>query len=122
MRASDKVLHDFAVALTVLLIAVLPVALLAACGEPVVGTVVSQNHRPSWVELYSQPMYGSRCSGTGKSRSCYSTVVGYYPATRFHAERWDLIVRDANGKNHTVSVHHQTFLNRPVGSSFSEVK
>lgn len=94
--------------------------LLAACGAPVDGTVVSTNHRPAWTELYSQPMYGTRCYGTGTTRSCTSTVIGYYPATRRHAEQWDLIVRDAKGKNHTVRVHQQTWLNKPVGSHFSE--
>lgn len=101
-------------------LALVALALLLACGAPVTGTVVSHNHRPAWVEHYAQPIYSHVCFGTGTTRTCTQSVVGYYPASRFHDERWDLIVKDAKGKNHTIGVHQQTYLNKPVGSSFTE--
>lgn len=87
--------------------------LFAACGEPVVGTVVGK----SYDDADTWTTYRQSCTGSGSTRSCHQV-----PDQRFDPEHYELRVRlDSDpDKTKTVRVDPGTYTATKVGAHYAE--
>jgi hypothetical protein len=98
-------------------LALILAAVLMACGGPVKGTVVGKTHEDAHTYIHLQPIPHTHCTG-GKYPSCFTTFT-YIPMPMTDDEDWYLVVRDAEGKDHSVSVTHETHDGYDIGDYVS---
>lgn len=77
----------------------LATALLAGCADVTSGTVEKKSYVPPYTWTYMQPLYGTRCSGSGSSFSCSTYVITYVPQQETDPECWRLDLLADNGKD-----------------------
>jgi hypothetical protein len=111
---------------TLLALPLLGALLLAGCGDPVEGTVVSKSHRDPWSETVMIPQYRQQCSSyynpssKTTSQRCTQVLSHYIPTTRHHEETWSLQVDDeSTEKLRWTNVTQRTWNSTNVGEYYS---
>ena len=78
------------------------------------GWTVSAHYFEDWNEYVHKTCTDTHCSGSGKDRTCYTTIrdCSYVD---YHPENWALL--DSNGQTHSISEAAYTALKKRLGTS-----
>jgi outer membrane biogenesis lipoprotein LolB len=75
--------------------------LLAGCAAPLAhGTITGKHYEPAEQHTQMEPIYGDRCTTSGKRTSCSTTITGWFPQSTTTPECYRLDLRDGQQTGH----------------------
>lgn len=100
-------------------IGVVTLTVTACGGDPITsGIVIDRQHDREYSILVQMPVYTTRCSGSGTTRTCFTSVSSWIPTYQHHDEAWRLKVRDDVEQTRTqwITVSEAAYEAHPGGS------
>lgn len=100
--------------------AVLALALLTACADPIKGVVTSKEHEPERRWTTQTPVYHQVCTGSGTSRVCTQQLSHFRTDYHVDSEDWILLVETEDGKTHSREVSNDVWTSTEIGDVYDE--
>ena len=99
--------------------AVAALLLLAGCAAPALthGTITAKQYKAATTHMVNSPVYGTRCSGSGTMKHCYTAVTAWIPEQRTTPECYSLALR-AGKRTGSVCVSPAEYAAATVGAKW----